>query len=439
MKLREYVISVFKEVYEKYGYEPLETPALEYTELMLGQSGEEAENQFYRFKDPGKRDVMLKFEVMTSMCRAVAENIGTLPIPYKRYQIQRTWRAENTQKGRYREFTQCDVDTVGSASMICDGEAIAMGIEVVEKLGFEKFEVKLNNRKILEGLVEFVEIDKDNFYGFCISLDKLEKIGKKKVIEEMTNKRGIDSKKAEKALVLVDPKKYKDKTFIEIAKSLDETVGQTKIGREGLDELLEVNEFLKTAGVDSQYYRFDVSLARGLAHYTGPVWEFVVIEGDVGSVAGGGRYDGVISDYVGRDVPATGVSFGIERICDIMKERNMLDLGTTVDVMVVLFQDDLWQETLQIADKLRQMGTAQIKDNRIEEYEGTLKRFSVMLYPEADSLSKQFRYADRKKIPWVVIAGPDELKNNEIQLKNMKSGEQKDIALQDAVKEILSD
>src|SRR4030042_3012554 len=172
MKLREFVIGAFKKVFEKYGYEPLATPALEYTELMLGQSGEEAEKQFYRFKDPGGRDVMLKYEVMTSMCRAVAEKIDKLPMPYKRYQIQRVWRAENTQKGRYREFTQCDADTIGRSSMRCDAEFIQMGLEITKEIGFKDFYARISSRKFLGGLAEYLGIKEAQFYGFCMSLDK---------------------------------------------------------------------------------------------------------------------------------------------------------------------------------------------------------------------------------------------------------------------------
>jgi histidyl-tRNA synthetase len=416
MQIREYVINIFKEVFEKYGYEPLETPALEYTELLLGQSGEEAENQFYRFEDSGGRDVMMKYEVMTAMCRAVGENIGTLPLPYKRYQIQRVWRAENTQKGRYRELTQCDADTVGSSEMICDGEAIAMGLEVTGRLGFKDFIVRINNRKVIEGLNEYLEIEKDKFYGFCISLDKLQKIGKERVIKEMSDKRGINRQKAEQALAIVEPKQYENANFTETINMLRDTAGQNVIGSKGLDELEEVGQFLSASGIDSSLYTFDPSLARGLAHYTGPVWEFEVQDSGVGSISGGGRYDDVIGEYVGRKIPATGTSFGIERVCDIIKDRNMLELKPIVDAMMIMFTEELWEETLTIANKLRD------------------SELNVMLYPESDSLSKQFRYADRKNIPWVIIVGPEEVKNNTLQLKNMKSGDQKEESIDEAVK-----
>lgn len=419
MKLREFVISTFKEVFEKYGYEPLETPALEYSELMLGQSGEDAEKQYYRFKDPGGRDVMLKFEVMISMCRAVAQNIDKIPLPYKRYQIQRTWRAENTQRGRYREFTQCDADTIGSSSMTCDAEFIQMGLEIVGKLGFKKYEARISNRKFLEGLAEYVGVDRDKLYGYFMSIDKLSKAGLDSVLKELEVRRGIPKKIAEKTLEMIDPAKYKGKSTAEIVESFKDTVGSTEIGREGLDELLEIDDYLRVSEVDESLYRFDTSIARGLASYTGPVWEFDVIDGGVGSIAGCGRYDGAISKYIGRDVPATGGSFGIERITDIIKERNMFSLGSTnTDVMVTVFDDELQDISIMTANQLRDKGLA------------------VMLYPNADALKKQFKYADKKGIPWVVVAGPDEVKEKKVLLKNMESGNQEKMSVDDCIKQI---
>lgn len=412
MKLREYVIGTFKEVFERYGYEPLETPALEYTELMLGQSGEEAEKQFYRFEDPGGRDVMLRYEVMIAMCRAVGENINKLPLPYKRYQIQRCWRAENTQRGRYREFTQCDADTIGSTSMVCDAEFIQMGLEVVESLGFEKYVARISNRKFLEGYAQKQGIGKDQFYGFCMSLDKIAKTGREKVIEEMVERRGISRKVAESSLDMLDPDQFKGKSFMEIIESVRPYVKGSEVGEEGLDELTQIGEYFETVGIDEKLYTFDTSLARGLASYTGPVWEFEIIDGSVGSIAGCGRYDNAIGKYIDESIPATGGSFGIERICDILKERKIVDLGeTTIDILVTQFDEDALFESLKIADGLRKEG------------------LSVMLYPEAVTLKKQFKYADNKGIPWVVVAGPEELEKKKIQLKNMETGDQKECSV----------
>lgn len=417
MRVREYVINTFKKTFEKYGYEPLETPALEYSEYMLGQSGSEAEKQFYRFKDPGGRDVMLKYEVMTGMCRAVAENYNNIAFPYKRYQIQRTWRAENTQKGRYREFTQCDADTIGSSSMINDAEFIQMGLEAVKELGFKDFIANISNRKFLGGLADYCGIDNEKMYGFAMSLDKIRKVGRDRVMEEMIDRREIEKDKVEKALGLIDD--AEGKNFDELISLYQDTVGSTEIGKEGLGELEEIKNYLIKAGVDEKLYRFDPTIARGLASYTGPVWEFEVLDGGVGSIAGCGRYDDLISKYVGRDVPATGGSFGIERITDILIDRKMVELkASPAKILVTVFDDSTKDKSLEIANFLREKG------------------IETLLYPDLVKLGKQFKYADQKDIEWVIVVGPDELKKDVIQLKNMKSGDQEEMKLEDIVKKV---
>ncbi len=422
LQIRNFVIDTFRRTFEKYGYEPLETPALEYSELILGQSGEEAEKQYYRFEDQGGRDVMLKFEVMISMCRALAQNINNIPLPYKRYQIQRVWRAEKVQKGRYREFTQCDADTIGSDSMDADAEFIKMGIEIVGKLGFKEYIAKISNKKFLDGLAEYLNIPVDKYYGFQMSVDKLYKIGKEGVIKELVEQRSIPQDTATKALDIIDPTQFEDKSFRQTVESFKGTIGSTKTGAEGLKELTEILDYFEDAGVDNKYYKFDTTIARGLASYTGPVCEFEVLEGGVGSIAGGGRFDKAIGKYLGnKDVPATGGSFGIERICDIMKERNMTNFGeTTTDVLVTMFDENTKEKVLKVANTLR--------ENNI----------NTMVYPEFVKLDKQFKYADRKDIPWTIVIGSEEAREGTVTLKNMKSREQYQIPIDEAVKKIKS-
>lgn len=412
VKLREYIIDIFKSVFEKYGYEPLETPAVEYTQFMLGVSGSEAEKQFYRFQDPGKRDVMLKYEVMTGMCRAVAANLDKIVFPYKRYQIQPVWRAENTQKGRYRQFTQCDADTVGSSSMITDAEFIQMGLEITGKLGFQKYVARISNRKVLDGLREYLNIDQSLFYGMCMSIDKLPKIGKDAVAKELIDVRKISSDNAQKILNIVDTNLYKGKDNYQVIEQLNSTIGSTKIGSEGLTEIKQIFDYLSLSNVSKDIYCFDTSIARGLASYTGPVWEFEVIDGGVGSIAGCGRYDSLIGRYIGgRQIPATGGSFGIERICDILKDRKMLDsLQTNTIILVSLFSPEMTQDGINLANLLR------------------ANNINTLLYPNPDKLSKQFKYASDKKIPFVAVVGPDEAKSNQVTLKNMATGDQKTLA-----------
>lgn len=416
MRLREFVIGKFKKNFEKYGYEPLETPSLEYTELLLGISGSEAEKMFYRFSDPGRRDVMMKYEVMTSMCRAVAENYRNITFPYKRYQIQRVWRSENVQNGRYREFTQCDADTLGSTSMQCDAEFIQMGLEVVKDLGFKQTVARVSNRKFVDGLATYLGLQPELFYAFFVSIDKLAKIGKEGVVEEMVNK-GIGRDLAVKGLELIVPENFVGKSFIQTVESFKNTIGTNNLGNEALNELADIDKYLQMSGVSSEMYRFDTSLARGLASYTGPVWEFEVIDGGVGSIAGCGRYDDIIERYIGLSIPATGGSFGIERVCDIIKSRNMFDFSnSSTQALVTIFSSDLMNTSIQTAKLLRENGV------------------NTMVYPDMDSLKKQFSYADKKKIQWVVVIGPDEVEKGLINIKNLTTKEQKTVSFSEAVK-----
>ena len=408
LQLREYVINTFKKVFEKYGYEPLETPALEPTEIFINELGDEAKKLFYKFKDRGGRDIMLKYEVMVSMCRAVAENINTLTFPYKRYQIQRVWRAEKPQKGRFREFTQCDADTIGSNSIICDAEFIQMGIEALKKLGFKKFRANISNRKFLNGIIKFAGADDKDFIPICISIDKLPKIEKERVKKELLEKRKISTDVANKILEIVT---QTGKTNDLIAKFKSQ-LKQIPIALEGLNELEQIFDYLKICAIDKQYYQFAPSIARGLAYYTGPIWEFEIIESNVGSVAGCGRYDETIGRFVGKKVSATGGSFGIERIIEVIRDKKMFKSSATLTkVLVTVFSKEYLIQSIKAANLIRQSG------------------INCELYPNPEKkLDKQIKYADRKNIPYVVIIGPDEVKANKVTLKNMKIGRQEAIS-----------
>jgi len=412
VRIREYVIDIFKKVFEKYGYEPLQTPALEYTEIFSGEAGEEAEKLFYRFTDNGGRDVMLKYEVMISMCRAVAENIANIPLPYKRYQIQNVWRAEKPQKGRFREFTQCDADTIGSASVLCDAEFIQMGIEALQTLGFKKFKAQISNRKLLNGIIKYAGGNEQNFIPICLSIDKLPKIGAQMVKKELLEKRKVGKEVVDRVL---DVTGSSDDTSALIQRFRSK-LKDIPTAVEGLNELEQIFDYLKTAGIDPQFYQFNPCIARGLAYYTGPIWEFEVEDGQVGSVAGCGRYDNTIGRFLGKKIPATGGSFGIERIIEVIKDRKMITLpATPTQVLVALFDKTTFSESLKTANFLRSKG------------------ISTLLYPETDALQKQLKYASLKQIPFVVLAGPDEIKSGKIALKDLRLGKQKLISLKDAV------
>ncbi|KKQ24765.1 MAG: Histidyl-tRNA synthetase [Candidatus Roizmanbacteria bacterium GW2011_GWC2_37_13] len=416
VKIREYVINVFKKVFEKYGYEPLETPALEPSSIFVGELGDEAEKLFYRFKDQGGRDVMLKYDVMTSMCRAVAENINKITFPYKRYQIQSVWRSEKPQRGRFREFTQCDADTIGSPDVNCDAEFIQMGIEALKNLGFQDFRANINNRKLMNGIIQFAGASIKEFIPICISIDKLPKIGKEKVKKELIEKRGIKAEIAEKILEIFSLSGNTDELLFKFKKQLK----NIPIAIEGLNELETIFNYFAAVGLETKYFQFTPYIARGLAYYTGPVWEFEIIEGDIGSVAGCGRYDDIIGKFIGKSVPATGGSFGIERLVEVIKQRKMIQTSSNiVKILVSIFNIDFFNNSLKIADQLR-------KNN-----------ISTILYPVInDKLNKQLKYADRKGIPYVVIIGPEEVAKNVVKLKNMKTGEQKTLSIEETIETV---
>ena len=404
--IRDYVRNVYKETVKLYGYEPLETPSLEYSELILGQSGAEAEKLYYRFKDNGDRDVMLRYELMTSMCRAVAQNINTLTFPYKRYQIQNVWRADNVQKGRYREFTQMDLDILGSNTTLADAEVIEIGLTFLKKLGFTNYVARINSRKILEGAVEYLQISKSSFEDVYIAIDKLEKIGKDNV-KEILIEDGIEESKIDQLMEIIQ---------INDLNKLEQTVGTTEVGKEGIEEVREILDILSNTELDKNTYKLDTTLARGLASYTGFVCELEVKDGNVGSVSGGGRYDKVISKYIGREIPAVGLSFGLERLTDIIKDRGMYTTNTPIaKVLLSCMDKQQLPYTLKTAQELRKNG------------------ISCYIYPNNAKIGNTIKYAEKKNIPWMIIIGEQEISQNVLQLKNLSKKEQNTLSLAQAI------
>lgn len=402
MKIRQRVISLFKQVFESFGYEPLETPTLEHADILLGKYGEEAEQLIYQFEDRGGRKVAMKYDLTVPTCRVVAQYGDKIPLPFKRYQIQPVWRADNTQKGRFREFYQCDADTIGSPSMIADAEFIQMGLEIMKKLGFTDFYARINNRKFIDGLVQYAGATQEQFYVICIAIDKLEKIGLDGVIAEM-EKKGVGAEVIKKIIDVVSLKGTNE----ELINKLSEMMKEVPVAQEGLSELGLIFSYLKTAGVADDLYTFDLSIIRGLSYYTGPVWEFTVRDGGVGSVAGCGRYDKLVGLYLGRDVPATGGSFGIERLFEVIKERGLLKDESNKEELVTIFSPELAQQSFKLANELRKKGK------------------SVILYPdEKAKIEKQLKFANKKGIETVYILGPEEIEKKTVKVKNMKTGEQ---------------
>ena len=383
---RQYVINILKEVFESYGFEPLETPALEYEEILLGKYGEEGDKLMYRFVDNGGRKVALRYDQTVPLARVVAQYQNELPMPFKRYQIQNVWRAENPQKGRFREFLQCDADIVGSISPLADAEVIALAVKGLERLGFKNYKILINDRSIFDDIPKSV----------ISSIDKLKKIGKDKVLEELTQK-GILQEQALSALLAIESK-------------------------EPTERVKKILSLLAKLGVEPVKGEFSSTLARGLDYYTGMIFEIEVDGYTGGSVAGGGRYDNLIGMFIGKNIPATGFAFGFDRLIEAMEQLNLFpeDLVST-KVLITIFSPELKEKSFEVASVVRAKGIN-----------------TEMFLDENVSLEKQLKYADQKGIPCVLIIGPDEALKNLVTLRNMKTGEQKTIPQTQIITELNS-
>ncbi len=411
---RNYVINIIKNIFEKYGFEPLETPTLELWETLSGKYGEEADRLTYRFIDRGDREVGLRYDLTVPLSRVMAM-YPNLPKPFRRYQIQPVWRADKPQKGRFREFYQCDIDIVGSPSMVAEAEIIAISHEILSELNFKDFVIKINNRKILSGLIEVCGVAPEKEIDIYRSMDKLDKVGIDGVKSEL-EERGIDDTAISR---LVDILQIEGNN----REKMDQTqtlLANSEIGKRGIEEMREVFEYLSAYQVPEQHILFDLYMARGLDYYTGPIFETVVTKPRIGSLTGGGRYDTLIGMFSGQDIPATGSSVGLERTIAVMEELNMFPphLSTSTRVLVTVFDETSLAYSLRIANTLREAG------------------INTDLYSGSSKLRGQFGLANDKGIPIVVIAGPDEQAEGKANIKNMRSGEQFTVSIDELVPQI---
>lgn len=401
---REQILEVMRGAFRKYGFEPLETPAIEYLEVLAGKYGDDADRLIYRlnYKTGTKDEAALHYDLTVPFSRVIAMN-PNLPKPFKRYQIQPVWRADTPQpnQGRFREFYQCDVDTVGSTSMLCDAEVIAVSYEVLKALGFERFVIKLNNRKILNGLVQFVGLDASHTGEVCRSIDKLDKISFDEVGKELAEKGYNDE-------TIARIKEVMSMKSLEGVKTL---MGHIPMAAEGIAETEQLISYLDSLGVDPANYRFEITLARGLDYYTGPIYEsYLPDHPHIGSLSGGGRYDTLIGMFSGKDTPAVGCALGLDRIFTAMEQLGMLPKrNTRTRALVILFDANGVNESLKIAAELRAAG------------------INTEVYPEPAKLKKQFSFADDKGIPYVVIAGENEIQQGVVTVKSMTTGEQTEV------------
>ncbi len=414
MLLRQHVLNTFRDVFERYGFEPIETPVIEYLETLTGKYGED-EKLIYSFQDRGERDVGLRYDLTVPLARFVANHRNELTFPFKRYHIAPVFRADRPQRGRYREFWQCDADIVGTKSMMADAEVVSVWIDALSAINMPGFVVHINHRKLLMSLAEVAGVPDEQTPTIHRAIDKLAKIGEDGVLEEMISN-GIPEDAARKVLDLVSITGEPDQVFDELANRL----AGNELAEEGIAELRALFRFLDQMGAASEHYTLDLTLARGLDYYTGPVFEAMSVDANIGSLGGAGRYDGLVGMFSGEDLPATGCSLGLERIFDVIQERNLVDAPSTVSkALVTVFNEDTIGDSLALVGELRRAGIQ-----------------SEVFVGEKLELRRQMQFANRKGIPLTVILGPDEIQAGQAVLREMESGEQTTISRNDVAETI---
>jgi histidyl-tRNA synthetase len=414
MILRHRIIDIFRAIFERHGFEPLDTPVLEHLDVLLGKAGEN-EKLMYHFRDQGDREVGLRYDLTVPLARVVAMHQDEIVLPFKRYHIAPVWRAEKPQRGRFREFWQCDADIVGSTSMIADAEAVSIAAEALTAVGLPNFVIHISHRRLLEGIAVISGVDPSLSGGVYRSVDKLARLGGSGVVGEMV-KSGVDEDAARKVLDAVT----QTGSPAELLGQLRPRMEPYEPGLKAIDDLTELFSVLSGLGVAQNAYMLDLSLARGIDYYTGPVYEALVTEPNVGSVAGAGRYDGLIGNFLGRDIPATGMSLGIERIIEVVHEFDLLPTPPTVAQVIVPVFPDTLPESAGLASELRQAGL------NVD--------FSLL---QNRSLGEQLKYAGRRGIPFAAIAGPAELERQVVAIKDLVSGEQSEVPRTDAAEMLL--
>ena len=443
VRRREYVIGIIKEVYERYGFEPLETPAVENIETLMGKYGEEGNQLIFKIlkrgehEKTGEADLALRYDLTVPLARVVAQYQNELPKFFKRYQIQPVWRADRPARGRFREFYQCDVDILGSRSMLVEAEICAAASEVLTKLGFDDFAIRINHRHVLTGVLLAAGVPGDKHDVALIALDKLDKIGRAGVAKELAE-RGIEAAAGASLLDLFSelssldqaaaiaagetPAQKRPALNAAIIGRLVEFCGDNELGARGIDELRSIMNFADAEGISSRV-EIDPSLARVLSYYTGAIME-INVKDLAGSLGGGGRYDNLVGMFLGDAVPACGFSLGLERIIVVMTEREMFPpelVSSPADVMVSLWSEDSVAESISLAQELRDAG------------------LRVDLYPEADKLGKQFKYASTRGIPIVAVVGDNERARGEVSIKDLRSGEQRAVKREEAASQLRED
>jgi histidyl-tRNA synthetase len=401
MILRQHIMSTLREIFEKHGFAPLDTPALEYLETLTGKYGEE-ERLLYRFQDAGGRDVGLRYDLTVPLARVVGLYQNNIVFPFKRYHMAPVWRAEKPQRGRYREFYQCDIDIVGTSSMLADAEILSILSEAMDTLGFTGYSILLYNRKLMAGMARYAGVPAEQAGSIYRAIDKLPKIGPDGVLSEM-DRYGVPADAARRALEFATADTGLDN--LTLLDRLQTRLADDPAALEGVHELREIVEYVGALTPSAGRIRVDPTLARGLDYYTGPIWEINVEEPKIGSLGGGGRYDRLVGMFSGRDLPTTGSSLGLERIIDVLDSLGMVDVPASVSKIIVApFNRDVLPQALHLLSDIRHVDVPS----------------EIYLNP-SDKLGKQLQYADRAGIPLAAIVAPDELTRGEVVLKNLKT------------------
>ena len=434
---RNYIVNTIKSSFERFGFQPIETPSFENYDTLMGKYGEEGDRLIFKILNSGdylaKSDTVaytakdsnkltasisekaLRYDLTVPFARYVVQHQNDIVFPFKRYQVQPVWRADRPQKGRFREFYQCDADVVGSKSLWQEVEFVQLYDEVFTNLGLEGVVIKINNRKILSGIAQVIGAQ-DKLIDFTVALDKLDKIGEEKVKEEMQNK-GISQEGINK----LQPLFSLSGTFKTQIASLKTILSTSKEGLIGVEELEFIDNAISELQLNSASLQLDVTLARGLNYYTGAIFEVAAPKGvQMGSIGGGGRYDDLTGIFGLKDVSGVGISFGLDRIYLVLEELNIFPetVSNKVDVLFINFGNKEALFGLKAIKLLREKG------------------FNAELYPDDAKMKKQMTYANRRAIPYVVIVGEEELKNNKFTLKDMNSGEQYKHSLEELLNNI---
>ncbi len=411
---RERLIERVTKVYRNYGFCPIDTPVLEYLEILLGKGSDETDKQLYRFKDPGGREVGMRFDLTVPFARFSAQHLAEIGTPFKRYHLAKVWRGENTQAGRYREFMQCDFDSIGTTSVVSDIETALVINDVMERIdlrsedSFTKFKVHVNSRKILNGTLEKIGLT-EKATPVLRALDKLAKIGADAVVEEMKQTAGATEEQARSILNVSSA----SGSNADVLARLESLLVGSELGQVGVAELRQILDAIRAAGIPEERFVVDVSIARGLDYYTGTIFETFLDElPQLGSVCSGGRYDNLAELYTKQKLPGVGASLGLDRLFAGLEQLEMIEKkSSTVDVFLPFFDANLTTKYFEIATNLRKKGVG------------------VELYPEPKKLGQQLKYADKKGFKLALVVGSDEVARGVANLKDLRSGGQKEVSL----------